>query len=221
MVERERREGSLSRSETMGATERMLDQVFNLKFLSKQLVRQAKKCEKDRKAERNKVKKAIEKQNVESARIYAQNAIRKQTEELNYLKLASRLDAVVSRLETQAKMQMVNKNMAGIVKALERSLNANNLTQMSMTMENFERQFENMDVQSAAMEQSLGSTTAMSTPQADVDSLLSEVADEHGLELGSMLPAPEAAAIQTEAATSQKETGDDLTRRLNELKAGR
>lgn len=167
------------------------------------------------------MKKAIEKQNVESARIYAQNAIRKQTEELNYLKLASRLDAVVSRLETQAKMQMVNKNMAGIVKALERSLNANNLTQMSMTMENFERQFENMDVQSAAMEQSLGSTTAMSTPQADVDSLLSEVADEHGLELGSMLPAPEAAAIQTEAATSQKETGDDLTRRLNELKAGR
>lgn len=40
MVEREGREGSLSRSETMGATERMLDQVFNLKFLSKQLVRQ-------------------------------------------------------------------------------------------------------------------------------------------------------------------------------------
>merc|ERR1712157_684155 len=125
-----------------------LDQVFNLKFLSKQLVRQAKKCEKDRKAERNKVKKAIEKQNVESARIYAQNAIRKQTEELNYLKLSSRLDAVVSRLETQAKMQMVNKNMAGIVKSLE-------------------RQFENMGVQSAAMEQSLGSTTSMSTPQAD------------------------------------------------------
>ena len=207
----------------MGATERMLDQVFNLKFLSKQLVRQAKKCEKDRKLERTKVKKAIEKSNVESARIYAQNAIRKQTEELNYLKLASRLDAVVSRLETQAKMQMVNKNMAGIVKSLERSLNANNLTQMSMTMENFERQFENMDVQSAAMEQSLGSTTAMSTPQADVDSLLSEVADEHGLELGSMLPEAGRAAVSAppQEEAPAKESDDDLARRLNELMAGR
>ena len=38
------------------------------------------------------------------------------------LKLSSRLDGVVSRLETQAKMNMVNKNMAGIVKSLESSL---------------------------------------------------------------------------------------------------
>jgi len=38
-----------------------------------------------------------------------QNAIRKKTEQLNYMKLASRLDAVVSRLDTQAKMQMVGK----------------------------------------------------------------------------------------------------------------
>ncbi len=53
------------------------------------------------------VKKAIEKGNMEGAKIYAQNAIRKKHEQLNYMKLASRLDAVVSRLDTQAKMQMV------------------------------------------------------------------------------------------------------------------
>ena len=44
--------------------------------------------------------------NMEGAKIYAQNAIRKKSEALNYLKLASRLDAVVSRLDTQAKMQV-------------------------------------------------------------------------------------------------------------------
>ena len=43
---------------------------------------------------------AIEKNNLDGAKIYAQNAIRKKHEQLNYLKLASRLDAVVSRLET-------------------------------------------------------------------------------------------------------------------------
>jgi hypothetical protein len=102
-------------------------QVFNLKFMAKTLNRSAVKCEKEEKAERLKVKKAIEKGNVEGAKIYAQNAIRKKHEQLNYLRLASRLDAVVSRLDTQAKMQMVNKNMMAITKNLEKALASNNL----------------------------------------------------------------------------------------------
>lgn len=43
--------------------------------------------------------------NIEGAKIYAQNAIRKKNEGLSYLRLGSRLDAVVSRLDQQAKMQ--------------------------------------------------------------------------------------------------------------------
>lgn len=41
------------------------------------------------------------------AQVYAQNAIRKKNEALNYLRLASRLDAVSSRLDTQVKMNQV------------------------------------------------------------------------------------------------------------------
>lgn len=40
---------------------KLLDQIFNLKFTSKQLVRASKKCEADEKAEKAKIKKAIEK----------------------------------------------------------------------------------------------------------------------------------------------------------------
>lgn len=118
--------------------DRLLDQIFQLKFTAKQLERQAKKCEKDEKSEKLKVKKAIEKKNFDGARIYAQNAIRKKTEQLNYLKLASRLDAVVSRLDTQAKMNMVNKNMAGIVKTLDKVIKTNNPEAIVNTMEQFE-----------------------------------------------------------------------------------
>jgi charged multivesicular body protein 1 len=64
-----------------------LDQIFNLKFTSKQLVRQAKKAEKEERSETMKVKKAIEKGNMDGARIYAQNAIRKKSEQLNYLRV--------------------------------------------------------------------------------------------------------------------------------------
>lgn len=110
----------------MGNTEKLLNQIMDLKFTSKSLQRQARKCEKEEKAEKLKVKKAIEKGNMDGARIYAENAIRKRTEQMNYLRLSSRLDAVVARLDTQAKMTTINKSMANIVKSLESSLATGN-----------------------------------------------------------------------------------------------
>ena len=49
-----------------------MEQIFNLKFTSKQLVRGSKRAEKDEKSEKLKVKKAIEKGNIDGAKIYAQ-----------------------------------------------------------------------------------------------------------------------------------------------------
>ncbi len=47
--------------------------LFNLKFASKQLLRDSKKCDKEEKIERGKLKKAIEKGNMDVARIHAEN----------------------------------------------------------------------------------------------------------------------------------------------------
>mmetsp|Transcript_13308 Transcript_13308/g.40265 ORF Transcript_13308/g.40265 Transcript_13308/m.40265 type:complete len:199 (-) Transcript_13308:24-620(-) len=194
---------------------RLEDQIFNLRFTSKQLQRASKKAEKDEKAERLKVKRAIEKGNMEGAKIYAQNAIRKKSEATNYLRLGSRLDAVVSRLDTQAKMQTVNKSMVGIVGALEKALAGNNLEKMAQTMETFERQFENLDVQSEFVEGAMSQQAALSTPEDDVNMLVQQVADEHGLE--SRLALPNAAATPA-AGSAVASSDDDLGRRLAELK---
>ena len=66
-----------------------------------------------------KLKKAIEQNNMEGAKIYAENAIRNKNEELNYLKLASRIDAVAARVNSAAKMGALTKNMSGVTKALD------------------------------------------------------------------------------------------------------
>ena len=50
---------------------------------------------------------AIQQKNVEGARIYAENAIRKKNEALNYLRLASRVDAVSSRIQSAVAMKQV------------------------------------------------------------------------------------------------------------------
>ena len=76
----------------------LLDRIFELKFTAKQLSRTAAKCEKEERQLKAKVKVAIEKGNLDGAKIHATDAIRKKNEQLNMLKLSSRLDGVVSRL---------------------------------------------------------------------------------------------------------------------------
>ena len=158
------------------------------------------------------MKRAIERGNIDGAKIHAQDAIRKKNEGLNMLRLASRLDGVVARLETQAKMNAVNADMSGIVKSLEKSLNTNNLEKVSETMDEFEKQFENLDVQTEFVEQAMGNTSALSTPPEDVALLMQQIADEHGLEFASDLPA----AGTTIPAAKQAEA--DLANRLETLK---
>ncbi len=49
---------------------------------------------------------------------------------------------------------------------------------MSQLMEHFERDFENLDVQSATIDSSMAATTTMNAPQDQLDQLMHQVADE-------------------------------------------
>lgn len=77
-----------------------LDHLFSLKFTVKEFERNSKKCDKEEKAERAKLKKAIQKGNMEVARIHGENAIRQKNQSLNFLRMAARIDAVSSRVQT-------------------------------------------------------------------------------------------------------------------------
>ncbi|KAJ1818652.1 hypothetical protein LPJ56_001767 [Coemansia sp. RSA 2599] len=156
------------------------------------LMRQAKKCQKDEKKELTKLKKAISSGSTEEARIYASNAIRKKSERINITKMASRVDAVASRVQTAVTMQQVVKSIGGTVKMMDRAAQTMNLEQMSLVMDAFEKQFEDLDVQTGYMEGAIGGTTALDVPQDDVDMLIQRVADEDGLELNAELASIEA-----------------------------
>jgi len=51
--------------------------------------------------------KALQQKNIEGAKIYAENAIRKKNEGLNFLRLASRVDAVSSKVQSAMMMKQV------------------------------------------------------------------------------------------------------------------
>ncbi|XP_071505515.1 charged multivesicular body protein 1B1-like [Diadema setosum] len=189
--------------------------LFNLKFAAKQMDRQSKKCEKEEKAEKAKLKKAIQKGNVEGARIHAENSIRQKNQALNFLRMSARVDAVASRVQSAVAMKKVTSSMAGVVKSLDSAMKSMNLEKITQIMDKFERQFEDLDVQTQYMEGTMTATTTLNTPQNDVDNLMMEVADEAGLELNMELPASQTASIGQSTAASEQ---DELTQRLAELR---
>jgi charged multivesicular body protein 1 len=129
----------------MGNKVSLEDEMINLRIVAKQMQRSAKKCEKNEKAALEKLKKvrmwrmtgqccvcavlsviddtpyrsqvqAIQQGNSEGARIYGQDAIREKNQALNHLRMASRLDACCSRIETAVRMNQVTDGMKGVVK---------------------------------------------------------------------------------------------------------
>uniref|UniRef100_A0A8V0XVL4 Charged multivesicular body protein 1A n=5 Tax=Phasianinae TaxID=9072 RepID=A0A8V0XVL4_CHICK len=206
--------GGVTRKRRQG---RMDDTLFQLKFTAKQLEKLAKKAEKDSKAEQAKVKKALQQKNVECARVYAENAIRKKNEGLNWLRMASRVDAVASKVQTAVTMKGVTKNMAQVTKALDKALSSMDLQKVSAVMDKFEQQVQNLDVHTSVMEDSMSSATTLTTPQEQVDSLIVQIAEENGLEIMDQLnQLPEGASAVGESSMRSQE--DQLSRRLAALR---
>lgn len=52
-----------------------------------------------------------------------------------------------------------------------------------MVMDKFEAQFADLDVQTSYMEETMSATTAVSTPQDQIDQLLKQTAEEANIEL--------------------------------------
>lgn len=189
--------------------------LFQLKFTAKQLNRQATSSGKQIESEKKKMKKAIQQGNDEIARLYAQNAIRKQSERLNLLKLASRIDAVASRVQTAVTMRQVTGNMATVVRGMDKAMESMNPEKISMVMDKFESQFEDLDATASYYEGATSNANAVSTPQDEVDQLMHQVADEAGLELRQNLDmkAPET------KLSSQEQVEDSLNERLRALRS--
>jgi len=206
----------------MGNSVSLEDELINLRMTSKQMQRSSKKCDKAEKDAVLKVKRAIQNGNSEGARIYAQDAIREKNQSLNCLRLASRIDAVASRLETAVRMNAVTKSMRGVVRGMDKGLASMDVDKISSTMDKFERQFEDLDVKAAYMDQAMNATTASATPVDQVDELVKMVADENNLQLGEAFgdlgpvgsKIPEKQVMTTPPVAKQ----DDLEARLANLR---
>ena len=118
-------------------------------------------------------------------------------------------------------MNSLTKSMGGVVKGMDKVLGSMDVSkvriswwclhrgkphphlapvQISVMMDKFEKQFDDLDVRSAYMEGAMGEATSTSTPQSEVDSLVGQVAAKAGLDLGDQLAS--AGAVGTNVAAA-------------------
>ncbi|CAB4254587.1 similar to Saccharomyces cerevisiae YKR035W-A DID2 Class E protein of the vacuolar protein-sorting (Vps) pathway [Maudiozyma barnettii] len=205
----------MSRGNPSAALENTL---FQLKFTAKQLKKQSQRAAKEETQETNKLKKALN-EDEEIAKIYASNAIRKKNERLQLLKLASRVDSVASRVQTAVTMRAVSSSMANVCRGMDKALASMNLEQITMIMDKFEKQFEDLDVSVNVYEKMGTSSDAVMVDNDKVDELMAKVADENGMELKQSAPVDALPTISQEAdKVVDEEKEDKLAQRLRALR---
>jgi len=197
------------------ATEKMEDQLFDLKFTAKSMAREATRAEKASKEQKTKCKKAMEKGNLDGARIHAESAIREKNQAANYLRLSSRIDAVAQRVQTAINMKKLTKSMSGIVKNMGTVMKSMDPVKISNVMDQFEKQFEDLDVTTKFMDDAMTTQQAMTTPESEVDGLMQQVADEHGLEFETQMDG--IGKNKEKKKEEHKDEENDLEARLKKL----
>ncbi|OLL22135.1 Vacuolar protein-sorting-associated protein 46 [Neolecta irregularis DAH-3] len=201
-------------------------------FSAKQLNKQAKRAEREANQRKTKLKDAIQKGNRDIAELHASEIIRKQTEHIDLLRLSARLDAVASRVQTAVTMRNVNsfwspcsphqglwEHEDGRYEHEPCSGNYGFDKGRHITFLEFETQFEDLDVTSSYMQNSIGQSTATGTPQDKVDALMQEVAVEAGIEFDQELGSANASKAKIAVKKDKERDEENLDERLRALRS--
>ena len=159
------------------------DTIFNLKFTKKSLERDIKRSETRVKTETLKVKDDIEKGDLVTARIHAENTIRHKNQRINYMKLSSKIDALICRLELSLKNGKLTDNIMNISYSLEKIQNDFSYNNVTDILCKFDENFEDFDVMVDSMNNSIKETTSDQIPEEEVINLIKYVSDIHSLEV--------------------------------------
>ena len=183
------------------------EQITNLKLVSKRLARSQRKLEsKQRQAER-KIKQALQKGDMEAARMYANDVVRAKKWARGYQSLISKIDGLMFKLERTDAVQSLAGEMKGIATSLREASAALNMAGLDDVISDMEEAMEEVEISSEVMEDSVEGLFTSDIDEGEVDNLLAEYGAEVGISASSGLPTP--------IATSKV---SDLEKEIEELR---
>jgi len=163
--------------------ENMTEQLMNIQYAQNQMSRAAKKSERADKSAHGKVKRCLEKGKVDDAKREATAAVKKHREAVKFAKLAERLGAVASRIDTVSKMAGASKSLVQLVTELGEELKGSGEGKIVSIMEDFEHQIDGLGIK-VSMDQ------GSAKPEEEAAKLLHEIAAEHNIQVEGLPDLP-------------------------------
>ena len=163
-------------------SDKMFDTIFEFKMMAKQFSKESKKAETAHKNLLNKVKDLIAKGDYEHAKVAAADAIRKKNEIKRYQVLSSKVDTISQRLQNAYQTQQLTENMKSLTQKMI-STNIGDMVQINETMANFEKMFDDLDVNSNMMNEVFDNVNVGTTNDQEVNELINQVAEANGMKV--------------------------------------
>ena len=164
-------------------SDKMFDNIFEFKMMAKNFAKESKKAEAAHKNLLGKVKDLIAKGDYEKAKVVASDAIRKKNEIKRYQVLSSKLDTLTQRLQSAYQTQQLTENMKSLTDKMVSAGNLGDMVQINETMANFEKMFDDLDVNSNMMNEVFDNVNAGTTNDNEVNQLINQVAEANGMKV--------------------------------------
>ena len=164
-------------------SDKIFDTMFEFKMMGKSMAKEAKKAENQNKNLIKKVKDCIAKGDYEQAKVAASDAIRSKNQMRRYRVLSSKIDTIAQRLQSAYQNQTLTQNMENLTKQLMSAGSMMDLVKMTETMANFEKLFDDLDVNSNMMDQVFDNVNAGTVNENEVNQLIGQIAQQNGMKL--------------------------------------
>ena len=165
------------------ASDKMFDNIFEFKMMAKNFAKESKKAETAHKNLLGKVKDLIAKGDYEKAKVVASDAIRKKNDIKRYQVLSSKLDTLTQRLQSAYQTQQLTENMKSLTNKMVSAGSVGDMVQINETMSNFEKMFDDLDVNSNMMNEVFDNVNAGTTNDNEVNQLINQVAEANGMKV--------------------------------------
>ena len=100
-----------------------------------------------------------------------------------YRVLASKIDTVAQRLQTAYQNQKLSEQMQSLTQQLLGAGNTMDIVKMTETMANFEKLFDDLDVNSNMVDQVFDNVNAGTVNEQEVKQLIGQIAQQNGMKL--------------------------------------
>ena len=177
--------------------------AFQMKWQARSLEKEAAKAMQNRETQMKKAKMHMDRGDMQSAQIIAGEAIRYQKEAASLNRMAGKMSAVGSKLESAARTQQVSMQIKNAVPGLKNCLKQMEKSGVARNMAAFEKVFEDLDVQTegltGAMDSIAGTT---SEDQVAITQLLQQMQSEQAMNQGNAIGTVKSASISNPNAVA-------------------